>query len=212
MFVGAVIVDHEMEIHADRRAGIDDIEKPDKLLVPVAGHAIADHVAVEHAQGREQRGGAVALVIMRHGPAAALLDRQPRLCAIQRLNLALFVYAEDDRLLRRIQIQTHHIGHLFQKLRIARELKSFRAMRLQVVSTPDIVDRGLADALTLRHSPATPMRHPRRFGLQGRVHDIGDLLDLIGGLSSAPRSDVPQTIQTLVTEAFSPRNHSVSIH
>lgn len=56
------------------------------------------------------------------------------------------------------------------------------------------------------------MRHPRRFGLQGGIYDTGDLVDLIRGLSSAPWSDVPQTVQALVTEALSPENHCVSIH
>src|ERR1019366_2561553 len=31
-------------------------------------------------------------------------------------------------------------------------------------------------------------------GLQGGIDDTGDLVDLIRGLSSAPRSDVPQTV------------------
>ena len=56
------------------------------------------------------------------------------------------------------------------------------------------------------------MRHSRRLGLQSRIHDTGDLIDLICGFSSAPRSDVPQTVQTLVTKAFSPKNYGVSIH
>src|SRR6266545_4415079 len=83
------------------------------------------------------------------------------------------------RLLRRIQIQAHDIGHLFQKLRITRELKSLRAMRLEIVGAPDIVDGGLANTLALGHRPATPMRHPRGFGLQGRIHDIGNLVDIV---------------------------------
>jgi len=56
------------------------------------------------------------------------------------------------------------------------------------------------------------MRHPYRFGLQGGIHDTGDLVDLIRGLSSATRSDVPQTVQALDTEALSPQNHCVSIY
>src|SRR5262249_27462526 len=83
---------------------------------------------------------------------------------------------------------------------------------LEIVGAPDIVDGGLADSLALRHSPATPMRHPRRFGLQGCIHDTGDLVDLIDGLSPAPWSDVPQTVQALISEALSPENHRVSIH
>src|ERR1700733_6211890 len=77
---------------------------------------------------------------------------------------------------------------------------------------PDIVDGGFADALALRHGPATPVRHPRGFGLQGRLHDSGDLVDLKGGFSSPARSDAPQTVQPLVTKALSPQNHGVSIH
>src|SRR5260370_27333373 len=111
-----------------------------------------------------------------------------------------------------MQVQAHDIGHLFQELRIARELKSLRAMRLKIVCAPDIVDGRLANALALRHRPATLMCHPCRFGLQGRIHDTGDLVYLISGLSSAPRSDVPQTVQALVTEPLSPQNHGVSIH
>ena len=134
------------------------------------------------------------------------------MCAIQCLNLALLVYAQDDRLLGRIQVQPHHIGHLFQKLRIARELKSLRAMWLQVMGTPDIVDGRLADTLALRHGPATPVRHPRRFGLQSRIHDRGNLVDLIDGFSSSTGSDVPQPVESFVIKALSPQDHGISIH
>ena len=90
-----------------------------------------------------------------------------------------------------------HIGLLFQKLRIARELESLCAMRLQIVGAPDIVDRGLADAPALRHGPATPVGRPRRLGLQDRIHDSGAPVDLIRGLLSPSWSNVPQTIQSL---------------
>jgi hypothetical protein len=39
----------------------------------------------------EQRRRAVPLIIVRHGPGATLLLRQPGLCAVKRLNLALCV-------------------------------------------------------------------------------------------------------------------------
>ena len=96
----------------------------------MAWHAGPDDLAVQHTQRREQGRRAIAFVIVGHGAASPLLDRQPRLRAIQRLNLALFVDAEYDRLLRRIEVQSHYIGHLFQELRIARKLKGFRAMGL----------------------------------------------------------------------------------
>src|ERR1039457_3965168 len=180
--------------------------------MPVSLMAFADDLALQGLQGGEEGGRAIALVIVGHSAATPFLDRQPWLCTIQCLNLALFVYAENDPLLRGIQVQTHHIGHLFQKLRIARKLKGLRAMWLEIMGAPDIVDSGLADTLALRHGPATPVRHPRRFGLQGRIHDSGDLIDFIRGLSSPARSDVPQTVQPLVTKALAPQNHGVAVH
>src|SRR5438445_6603810 len=183
-----------------------------RLLMTVSLVAFADDLTLSCLQSGKQGGRADVFVIVGHGAASPLLDRQPRLCAIQCLNLALFVYTEYDRLLRGIQVQTHHIGHLFQKLRIARKLEGFRAMGLDIVGAPNIVDRGLADALALCHGPATPVRHPRRFGLQGRIHDSGDLVDRIRRLSSPAGSDVPQTVQSLVTKALAPQNHRVSVH
>src|ERR1022692_3674213 len=128
---------------------------------------------------------------MGHRSATPFLDGQSGLSAIQRLNLAFFIDTEHDCLLRRIQVQSNHVGHLLQKLRIARQLESLRAMWLQLVSAPDIVDRGLADALALCHGPATLVGHPRRFSLQSRVHDRGDLVYFIEGFSSAAWSNVP---------------------
>src|SRR5947208_9605748 len=68
--------------------------------MPVSGMTFADDLTFYSLQGSEQGSRTVAFVIVGHCAASPLLDRQPRLRAIQRLNLALFVYAQDDRLLR----------------------------------------------------------------------------------------------------------------
>ena len=52
---------------------------------PVALHAAANYGAVEHAEGGEQRGGAVPLVIVRHGlaaPGSAVLKTTHTCCAM----------------------------------------------------------------------------------------------------------------------------------
>jgi hypothetical protein len=58
---------------------LESVEKADEFDVAVALHAAADDGAVEHAEGGEQGGGAVPLVVMGHGLAAPGLDRQPGL-------------------------------------------------------------------------------------------------------------------------------------
>ena len=67
---------------------LDGVEEADELLMAVALHVAADDGAVEDVEGREQRGGAVTLVVVRHRPGAARLHRQPRLGAVERLDLA----------------------------------------------------------------------------------------------------------------------------
>jgi len=66
--------------------------------------APANNAPAEDLKSREQGGGAVALIVVRHRPATAFLDRKTRLRSVQCLNLAFFVNAQYNRLLRRIKI------------------------------------------------------------------------------------------------------------
>ena len=91
MFVGGIVVEDDMDQLARRDLALDGIEKADELAVAVALHAAANYRAVEHAEGGEQRGSAVPLVIVRHGLAAPGLERKSRLGAVECLDLALFV-------------------------------------------------------------------------------------------------------------------------
>ena len=67
---------------------VDGVEKANELLMPVAAHALADDLAVEDVEGGEQGRGAMALIIVGHRAATAALHWQPRLGAVERLNLA----------------------------------------------------------------------------------------------------------------------------
>ena len=85
-------------------------------------------------------------------------------------------------------------------------------MWLQLVGAPDIVDGGLADALALCHGSATPVRHPRWFGLQSRFYNGSDLVYFVARFPSPARSNVPQTVQPLLAKALSPQNHRIAVH
>src|SRR6266581_9460214 len=102
MFVSAVVVHNQMQRDFSGELLVQPSKEPQELLVAMPLMALADHAASQNFQSGEQGGRSVALVVRRHGPATAFFQRQPRLRTIQRLNLGLFVYAQYDRLLRRI--------------------------------------------------------------------------------------------------------------
>src|SRR5215469_13213075 len=60
MLVGGVIVDDQMHLALGRGFAADFVEKADEFLMPVAAHALADDLAVEHVECGEQGCRAVA--------------------------------------------------------------------------------------------------------------------------------------------------------
>lgn len=59
------------------------------------------------------------------------VHRQHRLAALKRLALALFVYGQDNRLLRRIEIQPHDGAHFLHEKRIGGDFERPLSARLQ---------------------------------------------------------------------------------
>ena len=96
-----------------------------------------DDLALEHVEGGEERGGAVALVVVGHGAEAPLLHRQARLGAVERLDLRFLVDREDDGMGRRIDVKPDDIAQFADEVGIVRELELPPAVRLQAVGTPD---------------------------------------------------------------------------
>jgi hypothetical protein len=79
VLVGGVVVDDGVHQLAGWHPGLDGIEEADELLVAVTLHAAADDVV----ERGEQGGGAVPLVVLSHRAAAATLERQARLGAVE---------------------------------------------------------------------------------------------------------------------------------
>src|SRR5713226_5217158 len=105
MLVRRVIVDDQMQFPPGRGLTVDLVEETDEFLMPMARHALADDGAVERVEGGEQRRRAVALVVVGHRPAAALLHRQSRLGAVERLDLRLLVDRQHQRVLGRTALE-----------------------------------------------------------------------------------------------------------
>src|SRR5579872_4754924 len=135
-FMGGVVVNHEMEVEALRGLLIDQPQKAQELAMPMARQASADDLAVQHVERREQSRRAVAFVVVGHRSGAPFLHRQAGLGAIESLNLALFVDAEDQRLVRRIEIEPDDIFDLGGKVLVARDFEGLDQMRLQSMRAP----------------------------------------------------------------------------
>ena len=91
VLVGGGVVENDMHGFVLRHTGIDGVQESDELLMAMTLHVASDDSSVEHVESGEQRRRSVALVVMVHGPKAAFLQRQARLGAVERLDLAFLV-------------------------------------------------------------------------------------------------------------------------
>ena len=75
MLVRCVVVEDHMNRLARRNLRLDGVEKADELLMPMPLHVATDDRAIQNVQRGKKRRRSVPLVIMRHGPGAAFLQR-----------------------------------------------------------------------------------------------------------------------------------------
>ena len=142
----------------------------------VPGLALGDDLAALHVEGGKQRGRAVAHVVMRDPFEVAQAHRQDRLGALQGLNLALLIDAEDQRFVWRVEVEPHDITHFIHEERIVRELEGFAPVRLQSKQPEEPMDRALGNAGLCREVPDRPMSRVLGPRLQHLVEETGHTL------------------------------------
>src|SRR5215207_8674487 len=126
VFMNGVVVENDVDELARGYPSLNRIEEADELLVPVLLHATAEHGALEHVESGEERGRAVTLVVMGHGPTFAGLERQAGLGAVERLDLGFLVDREHDRMGGRAHVEADNIGDLLSQGGIAGALEGCR--------------------------------------------------------------------------------------
>ena len=129
---------------------------------------------------------------MRHGAAAAFLERQARLGAIERLDLALLVHREHQRLVRRIEVEANDVLHLLDEPLVVRQLECLHPVRLELVRLPDALDAGVAEPDGRRHLADAPVGSGRRLLVQRLVHHLLDRLGSQRRLAPRSRAVAPQ--------------------
>ena len=181
MTVCGVVVDDAMDVQLNGHGLVDLAQKGQEFLMPMTRLAACQHRAVEHVQRRKQRGRTVALVVVRDAFDVSEAHRQHRLSALQRLTLALLVHTENERVLRRAQVQAHHVAQLFDEERVVGQLEGLRTMRLQPEELEEALHAALGDAGLCGHRAHAPMgRAARRLGVQGCLDQAGHTLIVNG--------------------------------
>ena len=170
MLVSGIVVDNDVDRFLLGHFCIDDVEEADELLMTMTLHTLADDLAFKHIERGEQRGNAVTLVVVGHGASASLFHRQPRLGAVQRLDLTFLIDPEHDGVVGRIDVQPDDLLELGRELRIVGKSEPAHQMRPQPMSAPDPLHRTDADASGLRHRRARPMAAGRWRSRQRQGH------------------------------------------
>src|SRR6516225_10887371 len=128
--VRGVVVHDEMDIKAARDSGLDFVEELAELCGTVTGIACADDLARRNVERREERGRAMARVVVAAPCGLTGAHRQHWLAAVERLDLGLLVHTQDNGMLGRGDVEADHIAHLGHEIRVGRELERLHPMRL----------------------------------------------------------------------------------
>src|ERR1039458_4970926 len=117
--VSIQVVQHHVNLAA-RMMADDLVEEVEELTPPAAVVMAGLHLPSDDVERGEQGGSAMPLIAMAeavHGPPIGQPD--PSLRSLQSLNRGLFVDRQHQRVFRRTEIESHHIGSLGSKLRVS---------------------------------------------------------------------------------------------
>ena len=204
VFVSGVVINDGMDNLPGWHLGFDGVEEADELLMTVALHISADHRAIEDVEGGKQRCGAMPLVVVGHGPAAALLHRQAGLGAVQSLDLAFFVNGKNERVCGRHHIKPNDILNLLNKFWVFRQLEVLEPVRLKAVTAPNALHRTHRNARSLGHGGRGPVRDLAPWRAERQFHHPGNGLLSKRLLARGPRLVLQKTVHALPHIAFLP--------
>ena len=80
----------------------------------------------------------MTLIVMAAPLDLARPHRQQWLAAVERLDLGLFIDAQHQGSVRRVDVEPDNVAHLVDKQRVGRQPEGLDAMRLQAEGAPDV--------------------------------------------------------------------------
>ena len=187
------------------KLGVQSLQELQKLLMTMPRKVLADDVPFHDVESGKQGRSAVTHIVVSVGATTPWDERQSRLRTIQRLDLALFVHAQDDRVLWGRQVDAHHVGEFLQEVRITREFESLGQMGLDLVILSDPVNRAFAHPLSLRQRARIPVGRSLGSSLQRRVHPLFYRSRTVARLAAPPGLALPNTAYALLANSPSPK-------
>lgn len=136
MFVGRVIIGNEMDREVFGRFPVDLLQETQPLDMCVSRLSATDNFSFQIMKRRKQRGGSVAIIIVRLGADMPNAKRQAGLCALPCLTLALRVAAQNQCVFRRMERQANHVPAFFFEARIVGKLARAGEVRFDGVGCP----------------------------------------------------------------------------
>ena len=136
VLVGRVVISDHVDVEVFRCLTVNLTQEPKPFHMRVFALGSGDQLPFQVVQCRKQRDRPVPFVVMRLGPDVADPKRQSGLRPFQGLALAFLIAAKQQRLIRRVQVQTDDVPELLLEPRVVGDLESTYEMGLEVVLFP----------------------------------------------------------------------------
>ena len=201
--VRRVVVHDDMDVEIGRNVGLDMIQELPELRAAMAPVALSDDRPGGDIEGGEQRGRAIALVVMGAPLNLAWAQRQQGLGAIECLNLRFLVHTENHGMLRRVHIQPDDVARLVHKVRVRRQLEGLAPVWLQGKGPPHAVDRRRRIARRAGHRARAPLGRVTRRLFECLTDHLGHIT-VIDAPWTARARFVIEPLQTLFRKPVAP--------
>ena len=176
----------------------------------MARGGVGEHLAGKVVQGGKEGHRSMPVVVVGLGTNVSLAQRQSGLGAFQGLTLALFIAAEHQGLLGRIEVEAHHVPKLFLKLKVLGELEIAHPVGLQLMGRPESLHARFAQAGFAGHRAHAPGSAVRSLRAR-QTQSPPDSLRRKPRLASASRG-VLEPLQALGRPSLPPTTNGQKTH
>ena len=136
-FMSREIVRNDVNLACEGLGSYDLSKKVDELRAGMALGGLAKDFSTAGIKGCIKRKGSVPVILKTMGLGSARRKRQDGIQSVQGLDSALFVYAKDGGMIRRVEIKADDVSRLLLEIGIIAQHVTAQSVRLKAVSCPN---------------------------------------------------------------------------